>query len=108
MGRFSSAEDGIGRFLQINPQNSRGHFYMGELYRQRNHEADIEKALNEYNLSIQYNPSNPAPHRGIGLIYYKQGRYPEARAEFEKYLTLFPEADDAAYIEQYIKAMPTK
>jgi predicted Zn-dependent protease len=108
MGRFSSAEGGIGRFLEIDPQNSRAHFYMGELYRQRNDEADREKALNEYNLSIQYDPSNPAPHKGIGLIYYKLERYQEARAEFEKYLILFPDADDAAYIEQYIKAMPTK
>ena len=108
MGRFSSAKDGIERFLEIDPQNSRAHFYLGELYRQRNDEADREKALNEYNLSIQYDPSNPAPHKGMGLIYYKLERYQEAKAEFEKYLTLFPDADDAAYIEQYIKAMPTK
>ena len=108
MGRFNSARDGIGRFLEIDSQNSSAHFYLGELYRQRNDEGDREKALNEYNLSIQYDPSNPAPHKGIGLIYYKLERYQEAKAEFEKYLTLFPDADDAAYIEQYIKAMPTK
>ena len=108
MGRFSSAEDGIGRFLQNDSQNSRAHFYLGELYRQRNDEEDREKAINEYNLSITYDPSNPAPHKGIGLIYYKLGRSLEARAEFEKYLKLYPDADDAAYIEQYIKAMPTK
>jgi beta-barrel assembly-enhancing protease len=108
MGRFSSAEDGIGRFLQSDSQNSRAHFYLGELYRQRNDEADREKAINEYNLSITYDPSNPEPHKGSGLIYYKLKRYQEAKAEFEKYLTLFPDADDAAYIEQYIKAMPTK
>lgn len=83
MGRFSSAKDGIGRFLEIDPQNSRAHFYLGELYRQRSDEADREKALNEYSLSIQYDPSNPAPHKGIGLIYYKLERYQEARAEFE-------------------------
>jgi predicted Zn-dependent protease len=108
MGRFSSAKTGIERFLEIDPQNSKAHFYMGELYRQRNDAADREKALNEYNLSIQYDHSNPAPHKGLGLIYYKLKRYQEAKAEFEKYLTLFPDADDAAYIEQYIKAMPTK
>ena len=108
MGRFRSAENGIGQFLEIDPQNSSGHFYMGELYRQRNDEADREKALNQYNLSIQYDSSNPAPHKGIGLIYYKMERYQEAKTEFEKYLILFPDADDAAYIEQYIKAMPTE
>jgi predicted Zn-dependent protease len=108
MGRFSSAEDGIGRFLQIDSQNSSAHFYLGELYRQRNDEEDREKAINEYNLSITYDPSNPAPHKGIGLIYYKLGRSLEARAEFEKYLKLYPDADDAAYIEQYIKMMPAK
>ncbi len=108
MGRFSSAEDGIGRFLQSDPQNSRAHFCLGELYRQRNDEEDREKAINEYNLSIAGDPSNPAPHKGVGLIYYKLGRYQEAKAEFEKYLSLFPNADDAAYIKQYIKAISTK
>ena len=108
MGRFSSAQNGIDRFLQMEPQNSRAHFLMGELYRQRNDETDKEKAIAEYNLSIAYDPSNPEPHKGIGLIFYKQARYPEAKAEFDKYLILAPEADDVEYIQQYIQTIRTQ
>jgi predicted Zn-dependent protease len=107
MGRFSSAQNGIERFLQIEPQNSRAHYLLGELHRQRNDEADIEKAIEEYKLSIACDPSNPAPHKGTGLIFYKLARYPEAEVEFEKYLILSPDADDVEYIKQYIKAMHT-
>jgi predicted Zn-dependent protease len=108
MGRFSSAQNGIERFLQIEPKNSRAHYLLGELHRQRKDEADIEKAIAEYNLSIACDPSNPAPHKGIGLIFYKQAKYPEAAAAFKKYLILSPDADDAEYIQQYIKAIPTQ
>ena len=108
MGRFSSAQNGIERFLQLEPQNARAHYLMGELYRQRNDEADREKSIAEYKLSIAYDPSNPDPHKGIGLIFYKQARYPEAKAEFEKYLMLSPDADDAEYIQQYIQTTRTQ
>jgi len=108
MGRFSSAQNGIERFLQLEPQNARAHYLMAELYRQRNDEADREKSIAEYKLSIAYDPSNPDPHKGIGLIFYKQARYPEAKAEFEKYLMLSPDADDAEYIQQYIQTTRTQ
>jgi tetratricopeptide (TPR) repeat protein len=102
MGRFDSAQNGIKRFLQKDFQNARAHYCLGESYRQRNEEEDREKALEEYNLSATYDPSYPEPHKGAGLIYYKQGLKQAAKAEFEKYLMLSPNADDAGYIQQYI------
>lgn len=105
MGRFSSAQNGIERFLQTDFQNARAHYFLGELYRQRNEEEDREKAIKEYGLSVAYDPSYPEPHKGFGLIYYKQGLKQAAKAEFEKYLILSPDADDARYIEQYINEM---
>jgi predicted Zn-dependent protease len=102
LGRFTSAQNGIERYLQKEPQSARAHYYLGELYRQRNQAADGAKAVEEYNLSVALDPSYPEPYRGTGLIYYKQGLKQAARAKFEKYLTLSPNAEDAAYIEQYI------
>jgi predicted Zn-dependent protease len=103
MGRFGSAQKDIERFLKIDPQNAEAHFSLGELYRQRNQQGDIEKAINEYNLSVNYNPSYPAPHKSLGILYYKQGIKDRSKLAFERYLFLAPDAKERGYIEQYIK-----
>ena len=105
MGRFSSAQRDIERFLQIDPQSAKAHYSLGELYRQRNEESDIKKAIDEYDLSVIYDPFYPAPHKSLGILYYKQGLEDKSRWEFERYLFLAPNAKDRGYIEQYIKDM---
>jgi predicted Zn-dependent protease len=103
MGRFSSAQKGIERFLEVEPQSARGHYCLGELYRQRSEEGDREKAEEEYRLAARYDPSYPEPHKMLGLIYYKEGQWEEAREELELYLSLAPDAQDRGYIEQYLQ-----
>jgi Flp pilus assembly protein TadD len=76
---------------------------LGELFRQRGEEGDLEKAEKEYHLAIQLNPSYPEPYEGLGLIYYKRGEKEKARAQFERYLSLAPDAKDKRYIEHYLK-----
>ena len=108
MGRFSSAKHGIERFLQREPGNARAHYFMAELYRQRGEEDDRTKAINEYNLSVSCDPSYPGLHKGLGMIYYKQRLLDKAKEEFERYLFLYPDAEDRGYIEQYIQQMTKK
>ena len=105
MGRFSSAQRDIKRFLDLEPQSTKAHYSLGELYRQRNEEDDIKKAIDEYHLSVDYDPSNPDPHKALGIIYYKQGLKGKSKEEFERYLLLEPNAKDRGYIEQYIKEL---
>lgn len=105
MGRFYSAQRNITRFLKINPQNARAHYLLGEFCRQRN---DIEKAIEEYHLSINCDPSYPAPYKSLGILYYKQKLEDKSKREFEKYLLLAPNAKDRGYIEQYLKDMDRK
>ena len=108
MGRFSSAHDGIERFLKLEPENARAHYCMAELYRQKGDKDDREKAISEYNLAISFDPSDPLPHRGLGMIYYKQKFYEKSKQQFEKYLFLYPTAEDRGYIEQYIQQIQRK
>jgi beta-barrel assembly-enhancing protease len=108
MGRFSSAQNGIGRFLLKEPQNASGHYYLGELYRQRDEKEDRDRALKEYNLAVGYDPSYPEPHKALGLIYYKQGFMEKSGEELERYLFLAPDAGDRGYIEQFIEKINTK
>jgi predicted Zn-dependent protease len=105
MGRFYSVQRNIKRYLKINPQNARAHYLLGEFCRQRN---DIKNAIEEYHLSISYDPSYSAPHKSLGILYYKQKLEDKSKREFEKYLLLAPNAKDREYIEQYLKDMGQK
>jgi len=108
MGRFSSAQNGIERFLQGEPQDASGHYYLGELYRQKGDKDDWDRALKEYILAVEYDPSYPEPHKAIGLIYYKQGFKERSVKEFEQYLFMAPDAGDKGYIEQFIEELKEK
>ena len=108
MGRFSTAQRGIERFLLRESRNAKAHYYLGEVHRQRDEEGDKKKAEKEYQLASQYNPSYPEPHKGLGLIYYKQGLNKEAGVEFRRYLQLAPAAKDKSYVEQYLHEITNK
>jgi regulator of sirC expression with transglutaminase-like and TPR domain len=56
------------------------------------------------------NADNPAPvaHRGLGMLYEKLERKPDAAAEYEKYLGLSPSAIDRGRIQRRIEALKEK
>lgn len=107
MGRFSSAQEGVEKYLRMKPDSARGHFYLGEIYRQRGKKEDDQKAEEEYRQALSCDPSYPQTHKGLGIIYYKKGMKNKSIAEFEKYLQQLPNALDREYIKQYIKHLKT-
>ena len=108
MGRFVSAQKGIEQLLLRNPQNAEAHYCMAELYRQKGEKDDRAKAIDEYNQAINCDPSYPAPHKGLGIVYYKQKLFEKSKQEFEKYLSLYPEAEDRGHIELLIQQINSK
>jgi predicted Zn-dependent protease len=102
MGRFGSALRSTERYLERNPKTAEAHFLMGEISRERAGSEDMVLAEESYKTAIRCDASYPEPHRGLGLVYYKSGRSQEAKIEFERYLELWPNASDRAYILQYI------
>jgi beta-barrel assembly-enhancing protease len=108
MGRFSSAERGLTRALGQEPENAKGHYYLGELYRQRGQDGDRQKAEVEYLFAVKHDADYAAPHRGLGLLAYKQGLNEKANMELSRYLALDPAAEDRKYIEQYIQDLASR
>jgi beta-barrel assembly-enhancing protease len=108
MGRFPSAERGLTRALGQEPENAKGHYYLGELYRQRGQDGDRQKAEVEYLFAVKYDADYAAPHRGLGLLAYKQGLNEKANMELGRYLALDPAAEDRKYIEQYIQDLTSR
>lgn len=106
-GRFKIAQRGVEKHLTIKPNDAEAYYLLGEIFRQRGEEGDAEKAKEHYQKAIFINPDYPDPHKGIGLICYKQGDISQAKKFLELYMTLSPKAPDSAYIQEYIKQFNT-
>ena len=82
--------------------NSLLRFYEGEIWRLRNNQKqnDEARAAQSYAAAVAY-PDAPADAwRWHGIMLLKQGRAAEARAAFGRYLTISPDAPDAALVRQ--------
>jgi len=75
-------------------------FYEGEVWRLRNRPGDEPRAAQSYAAAVAY-PDAPADAwRWHGIALMKQGRATEAKAAFARYLTMKPDAPDAAWVRQ--------
>jgi len=75
-------------------------FYEGEVWRLRNRPGDEPRAWQSYAAAVAY-PDAPADAwRWHGIALLKEGRAAEAKAAFQRYLTMKPDAPDAAWVRQ--------
>jgi len=108
LGRYGPAQRAVERFLRREPRSARGHFALGEVFRQNNGAGDMDRAEQEYKLALEYSPSYPEPYRTLGILYYKQSRWKESERMLDKYLSLAPSAPDKGYVEQYLEEIKAK
>jgi predicted Zn-dependent protease len=77
-------------------------YYEAEVWRLRNRHGDDLRAAQGYAAAVAY-PDAPADAwRWHGISLMKEGRSAEARAAFARYLTMKPDASDAAWVRQMI------
>jgi predicted Zn-dependent protease len=77
-------------------------FYEGEVWRLRNRPGDELRAEQSYAAAVAY-PDAPADAwRWHGNSLLKQGRPGEAKAAFQRYLKMRPDAPDAAWVRQIV------
>ena len=75
-------------------------YYEGEVWRLWNRPGDDIRAEQSYAAAVAY-PDAPADAwRWHGISLMKQGRAAEAKAAFARYLTMKPDAPDAAWVRQ--------
>ena len=107
IGRLQIARAAIDHYLQRRPQSARGYFLAGETHRRLGRdEGHTSDAIRAYQQAARLDASYAEPHRELGLIYRSQHHPAEARAEFDRYLTLSPQAVDAPIIRGYRDALP--
>ncbi len=102
-GRFNIAKNGVEKYLGLNPNDAKAYCLLGEVFRQKGEEGDMEKAKEYYQKAISNDAVYPESYRGMGLIFFKQGEKIKARYYLEQYLSLSEDASDRGYIEEYIK-----
>jgi predicted Zn-dependent protease len=109
-GRFALARRQLDRVLAVRPDDPVAHLYYGDLHRleaQRAGPADertagMRGAREHYERSAALDPAYAEPFRELGLLYYQANEPAKARAAFERYLTLEPDAPDARRIREYV------
>ncbi len=80
------------------------YYALGEVYRIRNDDGDIEKAIAQYRLAQLSDSPPPELYRSLGLCYQNSQRYSQARDAFRRYLELKPNASDKQMVESMLDA----
>jgi predicted Zn-dependent protease len=109
-GRFALAADQLDRVLAVAPRDPVAHLYYGDLYRLRSQRAQsapegadwARQAIDRYEGAARLDPAFADPFRQLGLLYYQQQEIVRARAAFQQYLTLKPDAPDAERVAAYL------
>ena len=77
-------------------------FYVAQAYRQRRGDGDAATAAKLYADAITHADAPPAAWREYGLDLRQDGQRAAAADALHRYLRLAPQADDRAFIDQYI------
>jgi len=102
-GRFDAARQSGERYLARKPNDARGHYVLAETLRQQGERAVALQAIPHYLKAIAVDRSYSDAHKGLGLVHFQLGEKPQARRALETYLSISPQANDRAYIEEYIR-----
>ena len=79
----------------------------GDVYRLRAQENDLDAAIGDYRAAAALGGEPPETHRGLGMIYRARNQAPDARASFQRYLELAPDAPDSGMIKSYLEDLGT-
>ena len=109
-GRFALAADQLDRVLAAAPRDPVAQLYYGDLYRLRSQRAQsvpeaadwARQAIDRYASAARLDPAFADPFRQLGLLYYQQQEIARARAAFQQYLALKPDAPDAERVAEYL------
>jgi predicted Zn-dependent protease len=96
----------LGRMIARSP-NGDYLYARGETYRLRGKEGDLDAALADYRAAVGAGGEPPETYRGLGAVYRSRKEMPEAKASFQRYLEVAPNAPDAAMIKNYLEEIGT-
>jgi tetratricopeptide (TPR) repeat protein len=100
--RYPDAEHEIAEGLQRRPDSAFGHFLQGLLY---SHTARPELAEKSLQSAQQLDPKMPQAYLQLVNLYLQQNRAPDAIAELEAYLKVFPDSQFSPKARESLKRL---
>ena len=86
-GEFDGAVHQISEALSIDPDDPRTLVLQGQLFTRLNRWIDAEESFKR---AIKSRPNLWVPHDELGVVYYEEGKYPQAVEEFRAATLLVP------------------
>ena len=83
-------------------------FFLAEAFRRRGRDGDAVRAQALYEEAVALPDPPPAAFREHAMSLRAQGDAAGARAAFQRYLALSPEADDVAFVQQYLGELESR
>lgn len=103
--QFGRTEYLLQSLLENRVQTGLVNYYLGELYRMRGGDGDIQQAKEHYQAAIESGDYPAETHRSLGLLHYKDKEAVAARDQFTEYLDIKPGASDREMIRYYILSL---
>jgi tetratricopeptide (TPR) repeat protein len=100
--RYPDAEREITEGLQRRPDSAFGHFLQGLLYSRTARPELAEKSLQS---ALQLDPKMPQAYLQLVNLYLQQKRAPDAIAELEAYLKVFPDSQFSPKARESLKRL---
>ena len=112
-GHARSARAQLDRVLAAAPDDVAAHLADGELLRLQAQRAGsredaralLARARRALERAAALDPASPEPHRALALLAYQAGDAAAARAAFERYLSMRPDAPDARRVREYLQEL---
>ncbi len=101
-GQYEESVILFDRLLKRAPQDAEVLYARGEVYRLRDDGGDLDLALKDLDLASRGQQPPAETFRSLGLVHKARNDRPAAVQAFERYLTLAPEAPDAAMVRSYL------
>lgn len=101
-GRFVQAKRSAEKYLASRPRDGRGYYLLGEIARQKGDEAGLAEALTQFQKAVAVDSGYANAHKGLGMVYFREGKKGLAAKAFRAYLAKSPNAPDRSYIEDYL------
>ncbi len=103
--RFNEAVDAYQKALELDPKNVDVRVDMGTCYR---NSGKADMALKEYRKAVELNPNHAFAHLNLAVVLGSDFKdKAQAIKEYEKYLQLVPNAQNAAQVRQQIQNLKT-
>jgi len=87
------------RAVALNPRSAAAHYALGFALR---YQADIDRALAEFETAVALNPNHAAAHMQIGVCWMMRGRPREALLSFDRAFRLSPRESQRAVWHTYV------